>query len=282
MAAKKKKPKRGKSTPQPTIIARAYRDRLTKLVAQCRPAINAAVKRFAALQAKRGDSVVVHGNRTSVLITDAAEAVRRSMAGVRVELDTVVKKARPGLLAQGVSTKTAAFAVAAVDKSVRGIVTIDVGDVADTAIRSRFIRENVSLITSIPKQLASDVEAELAEAWSVGRDMSVLAARIEERFGVATNRARLIARDQVATLNSRVAAKRQQQLGITRYEWSTSLDERVRGNPSGLYPNADPSHWDREGKIYSWDDPPEDGHPGEAINCRCTAIAIVDVEEDEE
>jgi uncharacterized protein with gpF-like domain len=211
--ASKKKTRRGKSTPQPTVITRAYRDRLVKLVAQCRPAVAAAVKRFEALQAKRG--ALRRGAREPHIgsITDAAEAVRRSMAGVRVEFDTVAKKARPGLLAQGVGNKTAAFAVAAVDKSVRGIVSIDVGDLADTALRSRFVRENVSLIKSIPKQLAADIEAELSEAWSVGRDSAVLAARIEQRFGVATNRARLIARDQVATLNSRIAAKRQQQLG---------------------------------------------------------------------
>ncbi|TXH57102.1 MAG: hypothetical protein E6Q97_05015 [Desulfurellales bacterium] len=30
-------------------------------------------------------------------------------------------------------------------------------------------------------------------------------------------------------------------------------------------------HEDREGESYTWTDPPEDGHPGEAVNCRCYA-----------
>ncbi len=28
-------------------------------------------------------------------------------------------------------------------------------------------------------------------------------------------------------------------------------------------------HDDREGEQFDWSDPPEDGHPGEAVNCRC-------------
>jgi uncharacterized protein with gpF-like domain len=42
------------------------------------------------------------------------------------------------------------------------------------------------------------------------------------------------------------------------------------------------SHADMEGQMCDWDDPPEvDGekvHPGEAINCRCVAIPVVDME----
>lgn len=42
------------------------------------------------------------------------------------------------------------------------------------------------------------------------------------------------------------------------------------------------SHADRDGKTFSWDDPPEGGHPGEALNCRCTAEDIVDKKRCEE
>jgi uncharacterized protein with gpF-like domain len=31
------------------------------------------------------------------------------------------------------------------------------------------------------------------------------------------------------------------------------------------------AHFDREGRTFTWADPPDDGHPGEAINCRCQA-----------
>jgi SPP1 gp7 family putative phage head morphogenesis protein len=53
---------------------------------------------------------------------------------------------------------------------------------------------------------------------------------------------------------------RQTELGVKQYTWRTSLDERVR-----------PEHQEREGEVFSWAKPPKDGHPGQPINCRCTA-----------
>jgi len=44
------------------------------------------------------------------------------------------------------------------------------------------------------------------------------------------------------------------------YIWRTVGDSKVRS-----------AHADRNGKTFSWDDPPEGGHPGEAPNCRCRA-----------
>lgn len=45
-----------------------------------------------------------------------------------------------------------------------------------------------------------------------------------------------------------------------KYIWRTAGDSKVRS-----------AHADRNGKTFSWDDPPEGGHPGEAPNCRCRA-----------
>jgi len=44
------------------------------------------------------------------------------------------------------------------------------------------------------------------------------------------------------------------------YIWHTAGDDKVRE-----------SHAARDGETFSWDSPPEGGHPGEAENCRCTA-----------
>lgn len=55
---------------------------------------------------------------------------------------------------------------------------------------------------------------------------------------------------------------------MTKYIWHTKEDDKVR-----------PWHADRDGEIFDTDDPPEDGNPGEAENCRCWAEPIE--EEDE-
>lgn len=95
-------------------------------------------------------------------------------------------------------------------------------------------------------------------------------------FKKTKTRAELIARDQIGKLNGVITENRQTQLGIDGYFWRTALDERVRGNPGGFYPSATPSHYDREGKRFSWDKPPQGGHPGSAIQCRCTAEGDID------
>lgn len=49
------------------------------------------------------------------------------------------------------------------------------------------------------------------------------------------------------------------------YIWRTEGDGKVR-----------PSHAERDGKVFSWDNQPADGHPGEAPNCRCTSKDVLE------
>ena len=54
-------------------------------------------------------------------------------------------------------------------------------------------------------------------------------------------------------------------VGVKRYIWETMRDDRVR-----------PTHRTKEGKIYSFDNPPADtGNPGNDFNCRCKARPLV-------
>lgn len=145
----------------------------------------------------------------------------------------------------------------------------------------QFAARNLRLIKSVPDELLSQIEAELVQAMRSGARATTFEAIVSDRLRVSEKRARLIARDQIASLNGEATRVRQRELGVTRYIWSTAQDERVVGNPSGLYPRASsPSthgdHWEREGQIFSWDAPPPDGHPGQPINCRCVARAVIE------
>ena len=143
-----------------------------------------------------------------------------------------------------------------------------------------FVKENVDLISSIPDKFLGDVEGIITRGFRSGTRVEDLSQEIEDRFDVTDSRADLIARDQIGKLNGQLSEARQTDLGLNKYIWRTSQDERVRGNPAGLYPNADPSHWEREGEIFDWSDPPEDGHPGEPIQCRCYAEPVLDADEE--
>ena len=132
----------------------------------------------------------------------------------------------------------------------------DLGDAFDEAVES-----NISLIKSLSQQYLYRIEFAVMASLQAGTLNTSLADDLSKIEGITQNRARLIARDQLGKINSRLSQLRQQSLGITHYTWSTSLDERVRKR-----------HANWEGDLIAWDSPPPDGHPGQPIQCRCTAI----------
>ena len=123
-------------------------------------------------------------------------------------------------------------------------------------------RENSKLIKSIPKRYLAAVNRKVLQAVESGTRWETLAKDLEETYGTTKARARLIATDQVGKYYGKLNQFRQQEIGVKRYTWRTSGDSRVR-----------PVHVKRNGKKYNWSQPPEGGHPGQDIACRCDAIA---------
>lgn len=146
-----------------------------------------------------------------------------------------------------------------------------------------FVSDNTQLIKKLTRETTNDINRILLDGIQAGDRHETIYKRIFNgtdleagRFKKTENRAKLIARDQVGTLNYRLSRERMDDLDIEEYEWQTSDDERVRGCPYGKYPDAKYSHFDRDGKTFKWSDPPPDGHAGQAIACRCTAIPLID------
>ncbi len=140
---------------------------------------------------------------------------------------------------------------------------------------------NVGLIKSIGSEHWSKILIAVNQA-AAGTLGEPLTTRLKKIGGITTRRAKLIARDQTAKATSQMNQARMMDSGIKSYTWRTSEDERVVGNPSGLYPKgsrAHRNHYARNGKEFYWDQPPSDGHPGEPIQCRCIAIPIIDKNE---
>lgn len=123
--------------------------------------------------------------------------------------------------------------------------------------------ENIKLIKSIPSQYLDQLHGKIVAAVRAGKPSKVIAEVVRETFDLPRNRAKLIARDQIGKLNGQLTMARQKNIGVESYVWRTSLDERVREE-----------HKHREGEKFNWDEPPKDGHPGNPINCRCSAEAV--------
>lgn len=146
------------------------------------------------------------------------------------------------------------------------------GDIYKDLIE-QWISANVDLISTIPKESLGKIKEQVYQNYMDGKPSTNIVKDLQEQYGIDKRHAKLIARDQTAKLNSEITQHQQKDAGVSRYKWSTSLDERVRD-----------SHADLEGKIFSWDDPPEtDGgrrcNPGEDYQCRCCAIPVFDIDD---
>lgn len=121
---------------------------------------------------------------------------------------------------------------------------------------------NVQLIKSIRSQYLDKVQNAVTQAMVNGTLNKDLVQQIKDIGKTTEKRAIFIARDQSSKLNAALTQARHEDVGITKYTWSTSGDERVRE-----------SHAEKEGQVFEYANPPADtGHPGHDFNCRCVAI----------
>ena len=166
-------------------------------------------------------------------------------------------------------------------KALSGGLNIDVdfqkGDLAEVLKASTV--ESVSLIKSIPHDYFSQVEtlvmqsiaAPEAGGWSgLTRKLDGM---LTDRHRKIRNKARNLALDQTRKAYNNINAARMKAVGVSKYRWIHS--------GGGQRPRK--HHQEMHGRIYSLDDPPiiepstgERGIPGQAINCRCTMLPIIE------
>ena len=125
---------------------------------------------------------------------------------------------------------------------------------------------NIQLIKSIRSQYLDKVQNAVMQAMVQGSLNKDLAAQIKDLGKTTEKRAMFIARDQSSKLNAALTQARHEEVGVKKYMWSTSGDERVRA-----------SHAEKDGQIFEYANPPADtGHPGHDVNCRCVQIPVLD------
>lgn len=143
---------------------------------------------------------------------------------------------------------------------------------ADLATLKRmWVSDNVALIKSIKKETLEKMRARMVERIinnvEEAKLTSALVDDLQNILMMEKKRAVLIATDQVGKLNGRITQYQQQSIGVEEYIWRTAGDRRVR-----------PRHVARNGVKFRWDKPPDDGHPGQPIRCRCVADPVIDLE----
>lgn len=163
-------------------------------------------------------------------------------------------------IADQFGTRTVDFQRTQLDRQVRQAIGVPLAAVEKptTDRIPVFARENVDLIKTVPERYFDRIQEAVTDAFESGANVDDLTSRLMDIDDISESDARRIARDQVGKLAAQVNQDRQEALGVTGYVWRGAMDQRERDE-----------HRDREGQHFEWDDPPEDGHPGEAIQCRC-------------
>lgn len=115
------------------------------------------------------------------------------------------------------------------------------------------------------------IKAKVSDNVQAGFRADRLITDIQAEKQVSYNKAKFLARQETSLMVSKYRQIRYEDVGVTKYQWSTSHDERVR-----------PAHKALQGKIFRFDQPPvTDLHtmarnnPGEDYNCRCVAIPVL-------
>ncbi len=149
-----------------------------------------------------------------------------------------------------------------------------------------WVSTNTSLITSIQSDLLEQVSVIVESSYRSGLSMQSLSKKLQSRFNISKNRAKLIARDQTGKLHSDYIKHEHGILGIKEYVWLTAneSDENNRVRPSHKVLNNKICQWDN---ATTYKNKEEDKlksktsiggvllQVGQDYQCRCSLAAII-------
>jgi SPP1 gp7 family putative phage head morphogenesis protein len=240
----------------PKLIELEYGKRLISLLNQVKEAYQPLFAAMPALLRSNSDT-------RSRVDSDEADQARALLATAREK----VSIRNVDDLAKSFANRTSEHNKTQLDRQLRAGIGADIirAEPNLQPIMSIFVVSNVELVTKLTADLQADLRSNVMLALQNNENITQFAERIQKTIQVKESRARLIARDQIGKLYGQINAKRQTALGIKRFIWRTSHDERVRDEHEAL-----------DGEVFAYDDPPSEGLPGEPIQCRCYAEPVLD------
>lgn len=152
----------------------------------------------------------------------------------------------------------------------RSIPRIKAAELIGEPHTNRIVVQTVALIKEIGRVHYGELAATFSDPGFRGLASEAKAKILKERLGATKAKAEFWARDQTLTNHSQIVQQRARMVGLDRYEWITSNDERVREEHAAL-----------NGQVFRIGDPPPVGAPGEDYNCRCTMSLLAPGERSE-
>lgn len=268
---KRKKPEvvKGKPLTHPTMPEMRYQAALEKLVEAMTKATQRELERYYRNQ-WTGDGTVA---MDAPSFTAGAARLLRNLSRRFTGLFTERAGGLAEALAKGVSDVTARQLGESL-KDVSGGVTLKTNVISGAVkeVMSAGVKENVSLIKSIPAEYFQKIEGDVMRSITTGQGMADLVPAILVHGKSTKKRAELIARDQTSKATTALNRTRMQGLGIKQFEWLHS--------GGGKEPR--PLHVQYDGLVFDLNNPPviddrtgERGLPGQLINCRCRMVPVI-------
>jgi SPP1 gp7 family putative phage head morphogenesis protein len=243
----------------PTLVESDYAARLVAILDRTHAAARQLVSELPHLL--RADS--------AELRLDDGRRARRVMDRVRAEAGAASNSTALEGVAQDFGRRLSAHQKGQLVRQGKAALGIELVtfDPAIAHLVDGFVHENVSLITSLQNRQLDEIEKLITRAIASGTRAEQVTVEIQARFGIGERHARLIARDQVARLNSRITEARHTELGIASFLWRSMRDPKVR-----------PEHVALHGKRFRYDAPPAEGLPGRTRRpgCRCVPEPLFD------
>ncbi len=129
-----------------------------------------------------------------------------------------------------------------------------------TETRQAWIENTQALITKVFNNAVDTYADTIRGGGMAGKAAAAIFDLIKPYDGKNLRKADGVARGAIGYINSILSHKRMQDAGIEFYFWRGKMDDIERKK-----------HVEREGLRFRFDDPPDDGNPGEPYNCRCWA-----------
>ncbi len=156
-----------------------------------------------------------------------------------------------------------------------------------TILQARGMESFKNIKKNRTEQIMKLVEQGVRDRKSISQITDDITNKFKE---ISDSRASTIARTEAMTAISigKVAAQEDAAEVVGKENlvkvWINLGDERVRGNPGGLYPDSKADHWTLQGETKDLDEPFSNGldYPrdlnadsfGEVINCRCDMLTV--------
>jgi len=283
--AKRDNVMRGKRLAYNAALQEKYRRELERLVKQMTVETKAVVTKF--MNGDIADDYFAQQKEAAAMDASISSQARILMNKLKDRFDQLFgKKAKPiaEKMVEG-TIKTSQSSLHASLKQLSGGLSLNTSILYEgmKQVSNALIEQNVNLITSIPEQYLKNVTGSVMRSITFGEGINELIPAIEKHGGVTKRRARNIALDQTRKAYNSLNKQRMQAIGVKRFEWVHS--------GGGAQPRQ--SHIAMSGNIYSFDnlpvinqeqvargyESPVRGIPGQAINCRCTMVPVIEFDD---